>query len=47
MYLITLAEFEYKFSILSGGYSFENKTSTRTEKNIQLCENIMNKNNIL
>ena len=49
MYLFALAEVEYKFSILSGGYSFENKTSTRTEKNkennIQLCENIMNKYN--
>ena len=46
MYLFALAEVEYWFSILSGGYSFENKTSTRTEKkNIQLCENIMNKYN--
>ena len=35
---------------MSSGYSFENKMSTRTEKtktenNIQLCENIMNKYN--
>ena len=28
-----LAEVEYKFSMLSGGYSFENKNSTSTEKN--------------
>ena len=49
MYLFALAGVEYQFSILSGGYSFENKTSTRTEKKtkktLQLCENIMNKYN--